>query len=34
MVEGSLQGFDEAGRLLLESEGKRFPVSAGEVIEP
>ena len=33
LVEGDFQGFDEAGRLLLESGGRRVPVAAGEVIE-
>jgi len=32
-VEGTFAGFDEAGRLLLESEGRQVPVAAGEVIE-
>lgn len=33
VVEGAFQGFDEAGRLLLESGGRRVAVAAGEVIE-
>jgi BirA family biotin operon repressor/biotin-[acetyl-CoA-carboxylase] ligase len=33
VVEGAFQGFDEAGRLLLESGGRRIPIAAGEVIE-
>lgn len=33
VVEGTFQGFDEAGRLVLESGGQRIPVSSGEVIE-
>jgi BirA family transcriptional regulator, biotin operon repressor / biotin---[acetyl-CoA-carboxylase] ligase len=33
VVEGDFQGFDEAGRLLLESGGRRVAVAAGEVIE-
>ena len=33
VVEGDFQGFDEAGRLVLESGGRRVPVAAGEVIE-
>jgi biotin-(acetyl-CoA carboxylase) ligase len=32
-IEGSFAGFDEAGRLLLDSDGRRIPVAAGEVIE-
>jgi BirA family transcriptional regulator, biotin operon repressor / biotin---[acetyl-CoA-carboxylase] ligase len=32
-IEGTFAGFDEAGRLLLDSEGRRIPVAAGEVIE-
>ncbi len=32
-VEGTFVGFDDAGRLLLESEGRRIAVAAGEVIE-
>lgn len=32
-LEGTFLGFDEAGRLLLESNGQRIPVAAGEVIE-
>jgi BirA family biotin operon repressor/biotin-[acetyl-CoA-carboxylase] ligase len=33
VIEGTFAGFDEAGRLLLDSEGRRIPVAAGEVIE-
>ncbi|MFL6258599.1 MAG: biotin--[acetyl-CoA-carboxylase] ligase [Thermoanaerobaculia bacterium] len=33
LVEGTFAGFDEAGRLLLDSEGRRVPIAAGEVIE-
>jgi BirA family biotin operon repressor/biotin-[acetyl-CoA-carboxylase] ligase len=33
VVEGAFAGFDETGRLLLESGGRRIPVAAGEVIE-
>ena len=33
VIEGAFAGFDEAGRLLLDSEGRRIPVAAGEVIE-
>jgi BirA family biotin operon repressor/biotin-[acetyl-CoA-carboxylase] ligase len=33
VVEGAFTGFDESGRLLLESEGRQIPMSAGEVIE-
>lgn len=33
VIEGSFAGFDEAGRLLLDSGGRRIPVAAGEVIE-
>jgi BirA family biotin operon repressor/biotin-[acetyl-CoA-carboxylase] ligase len=32
-VEGTIAGFDEIGRLLLDSEGRRIAVAAGEVIE-
>ena len=32
-IEGTFAGFDETGRLLLDSEGRRIPVAAGEVIE-
>ncbi len=32
-LEGTFVGFDDAGRLLLESDGRRIPVAAGEVIE-
>lgn len=32
-VEGTFAGFDEAGRLLLERDGERTPMAAGEVIE-
>ena len=32
-LEGAFLGFDDTGRLLLESGGKRIPVAAGEVIE-
>jgi BirA family transcriptional regulator, biotin operon repressor / biotin---[acetyl-CoA-carboxylase] ligase len=32
-IEGTFVGFDETGRLLLDSEGRRIPVAAGEVIE-
>ncbi|PYQ55119.1 MAG: biotin--[acetyl-CoA-carboxylase] ligase [Acidobacteria bacterium] len=33
VIEGAFAGFDEAGRLLLDSGGRRIPVAAGEVIE-
>lgn len=33
VVEGTFAGFDETGRLLLDSQGRRIPVAAGEVIE-
>jgi BirA family biotin operon repressor/biotin-[acetyl-CoA-carboxylase] ligase len=33
VIEGSFAGFDEIGRLLLDSAGGRIPVAAGEVIE-
>jgi BirA family transcriptional regulator, biotin operon repressor / biotin---[acetyl-CoA-carboxylase] ligase len=33
VIEGTFAGFDETGRLLLDSEGRRIPVAAGEVIE-
>ncbi|HEY4591702.1 MAG TPA: biotin--[acetyl-CoA-carboxylase] ligase [Thermoanaerobaculia bacterium] len=33
VIEGAFAGFDEAGRLLLDSDGRRIPVAAGEVIE-
>jgi len=33
VLEGTFAGFDETGRLLLDSEGRRIPVAAGEVIE-
>jgi BirA family biotin operon repressor/biotin-[acetyl-CoA-carboxylase] ligase len=33
VIAGTFAGFDEAGRLLLDSEGRRIPVAAGEVIE-
>ena len=34
LVEGTFQGFDETGLLLLESGGQRIAVAAGEVMEP
>jgi BirA family biotin operon repressor/biotin-[acetyl-CoA-carboxylase] ligase len=33
VLEGTFQGFDEVGRLLLETGGRRTAISAGEVIE-
>lgn len=33
VIEGTFAGFDETGRLLLDGEGGRIPVTAGEVIE-
>jgi hypothetical protein len=33
VIEGAFAGFDEIGRLLLDSAGGRIPVAAGEVIE-
>jgi BirA family biotin operon repressor/biotin-[acetyl-CoA-carboxylase] ligase len=33
VTEGSFQGFDAFGRLLLESDGRVVPVTSGEVIE-
>jgi len=33
VAEGTFQGFDETGRLLLESYGRPIAVAAGEVIE-
>jgi len=33
VIEGTFAGFDETGRLLLDGEGRRIPVTAGEVIE-
>lgn len=33
LMEGAFQGFDETGRLVLESGGRRTPIAAGEVIE-
>jgi BirA family transcriptional regulator, biotin operon repressor / biotin---[acetyl-CoA-carboxylase] ligase len=33
VVEGTFVGFDEAGRLLIESGGERISMAAGEVIE-
>jgi BirA family biotin operon repressor/biotin-[acetyl-CoA-carboxylase] ligase len=33
VIEGAFAGFDETGRLLLDSDGRRIPVAAGEVIE-
>jgi BirA family transcriptional regulator, biotin operon repressor / biotin---[acetyl-CoA-carboxylase] ligase len=33
VIEGTFAGFDETGRLLLDREGRRIPVTAGEVIE-
>lgn len=33
VIEGTFAGFDETGRLLLDSAGRRIPVAAGEVIE-
>ncbi len=33
VIEGTFAGFDDTGRLLLDSDGKRIPVAAGEVIE-
>jgi len=33
VLEGTFAGFDDAGRLLLEREGRRIAVAAGEVIE-
>lgn len=34
VLEGTFGGFDESGRLLLDSGGRRIPLAAGEVIEP
>jgi BirA family biotin operon repressor/biotin-[acetyl-CoA-carboxylase] ligase len=33
VIEGAFAGFDEMGRLLLDSDGRRIPLAAGEVIE-
>ncbi|HEV8582170.1 MAG TPA: biotin--[acetyl-CoA-carboxylase] ligase [Thermoanaerobaculia bacterium] len=33
VLEGTFQGFDESGRLLMESGGQAISVAAGEVIE-
>jgi biotin-(acetyl-CoA carboxylase) ligase len=33
VIEGAFAGFDETGRLLLDSDGRRIPVASGEVIE-
>jgi len=33
VIEGTFAGFDELGRLLLESGGRVVPVASGEVIE-
>ncbi|HEY0511389.1 MAG TPA: biotin--[acetyl-CoA-carboxylase] ligase [Thermoanaerobaculia bacterium] len=33
VIEGAFAGFDEKGRLLLDVDGHRTPVAAGEVIE-
>jgi BirA family biotin operon repressor/biotin-[acetyl-CoA-carboxylase] ligase len=33
VIEGAFAGFDAMGRLLLDSDGRRIPVAAGEVIE-
>jgi BirA family biotin operon repressor/biotin-[acetyl-CoA-carboxylase] ligase len=33
VIEGAFAGFDDAGRLLLDSDGKRIPLASGEVIE-
>jgi BirA family transcriptional regulator, biotin operon repressor / biotin---[acetyl-CoA-carboxylase] ligase len=33
VTQGTFAGFDELGRLLLESEGRVVPVASGEVIE-
>ena len=33
VIEGAFAGFDETGRLLLDSDGTRIPVASGEVIE-
>jgi BirA family transcriptional regulator, biotin operon repressor / biotin---[acetyl-CoA-carboxylase] ligase len=33
VIEGTFAGFDETGRLLLDSDGKRIPLASGEVIE-
>lgn len=33
VTEGTFAGFDESGRLLLESEGRVVPIASGEVIE-
>jgi len=32
-LEGTFQGFDDAGRLLLDKDGERVALAAGEVIE-
>lgn len=32
-LEGTFQGFDETGRLLLDKDGERVALAAGEVIE-
>lgn len=33
VLAGTFVGFDESGRLVMEREGQRIPVAAGEVIE-
>jgi BirA family biotin operon repressor/biotin-[acetyl-CoA-carboxylase] ligase len=33
VIEGAFAGFDDTGRLLLDSDGKRIPLASGEVIE-
>lgn len=33
VTEGTFMGFDDSGRLLLESEGRVIPMASGEVIE-
>jgi BirA family biotin operon repressor/biotin-[acetyl-CoA-carboxylase] ligase len=33
VIEGTFQGFDETGRLLLDRNGERVALAAGEVIE-
>jgi BirA family biotin operon repressor/biotin-[acetyl-CoA-carboxylase] ligase len=33
VLEGTFVGFDESGRLVMERNGQRIPIAAGEVIE-
>jgi BirA family biotin operon repressor/biotin-[acetyl-CoA-carboxylase] ligase len=33
LIEGTFAGFDDTGRLLLDTGGERIPIASGEVIE-